>query len=247
MTLPSRALTLSGATNFRDLGGYIGHDGRSVRWRRIFRSDHLGALTAEDLGTLAEFGLSTVCDFRGEHERAPLPCRIPGVTVHSLAIEPTVVQGMEALLAAGGQLTAADTVRLMEDTYRSFVHHTGRRFGELFERLLEDRPIVFHCTAGKDRTGFAAALILSTLGVPREVVMQDYLLTNELFRMPAPTASALPLEARQVLWRVQKEFLQASLEVVDADYGGIAGYVERAMGISPAGQRRLAELYLQPA
>jgi protein-tyrosine phosphatase len=246
MSTPERSLKLAGASNFRDLGGYVGHGGQAVRWRKLFRSDHLAALTPDDIGTLTGLGLTRVFDFRGELERAPLACALPNVTVHSLPIEPTVVQAMKDLQAAGTAITAQDTVRMMQETYRNFVHDNSDRYASLFEHLLaNDTPLVFHCTAGKDRTGFAAALILLALGVPRTVVMQDYLLTNELYqRLPSADAFA-PQEVLSVLWRVQEAFLDAAMHVVDADYGGVAQYLERNMGLGPKEHERLAALYLK--
>src|ERR1035437_6371432 len=113
---PTRSLKLTGASNFRDLGGYAGQGGRTVRWRQLFRSDHLAALTADDLALLSPLGLARVCDLRGESERAQLACALAGVPVHSLPIEPTVVPRMSELLAAGHVLTAQETVRLMQQT-----------------------------------------------------------------------------------------------------------------------------------
>lgn len=248
MQIPARSLSLSGATNFRDLGGYAGRGGRLVRWRRLFRSDHLSALTPDDIALLSPLGLARVCDFRGVAERAPLACALPGVVVHSLAIEPTVVQRIKYLLESGHVLTAPETVRLMQQTYRAFVHDNAGRFAELFGHLLEsDAPLVFHCTAGKDRTGFAAALILLALGVPRPVVMQDYLLTNDLFRMPPVNPGRAPPEVLAVLWRVQEDFLDAALHAVDADFGGVPRYLEHTLGVGPAELERLAALYLENA
>jgi protein-tyrosine phosphatase len=89
-------------------------------------------------------------------------------------------------------------------------------------------------------------MILLALGVPREVVMQDYLLTNAHYQMPNPAASELPREALQVLWRVQEEFLNAALKAVDADFGGPQQYLVNQLGVGPREQARLAELYLQP-
>lgn len=247
MQIPSRSLNLTGATNFRDLGGYVGHDGRTVRWRTLFRSDHLAALTPDDLATLTRLGLSRAYDFRGVTERAAVPYELPGVASHSLAIEPTVVQRMKELLESGYHPTAQDTVRLMQQTYRDFVHGNSPRFAELFGHLLaSDAPAVFHCTAGKDRTGFAAALILLALGVPRSVVMQDYLLTNDLFRMPIAGPALAPQEVLNVLWRVQEDFLDAALHAVEADYGGVPQYLEKALGLGPTERARLAALYLRP-
>ena len=179
MTRPTRSIALQGASNFRDLGGYPGLGGRTVRWRRLFRSDHLARLSAQDQQALAGLGIARAVDLRGEAERNALAYTLPGVQYHPLTIEPTVVQRIQEVLRSGASLSPQDAAGLMQDTYRGFVHDNAPRFAALLRMLVErDDPLVFHCTAGKDRTGFAAALILLALGVPREVVMEDYLLTN---------------------------------------------------------------------
>ena len=246
MNAPSRSLNLAGATNFRDLGGYVGHDGRTVRWRRVFRSDHLAELTAEDLGVLSDLGLARAFDFRGVEERASASYALPGVAQHVLPIEPTVVQNIRSMLESGQHLREREAVALMQKTYRAFVHDNAGRFAELFEHLLDqDLPTVFHCTAGKDRTGFAAALLLLALGVDDRTVMDDYLLTNDLYRRPRVANSDLPLEVLQVVWRVQAEFLHAALEAVERDYGGVQRYLEQALKLRPSALARLGELYLE--
>lgn len=245
---PDRSLRLSGASNFRDLGGYIGTGGQAVRWRRLFRSDHLASLTAEDAEVFRQLGVARTFDFRGASERAAVPYELPGVTQHPLPIEPTVVQRMKDLLDAGESVTPAHAVDLMQQTYRAFVHDNAPAFASLFEHLVDDdAPLVFHCTAGKDRTGFAAALILMALGVPRAVAMQDYLLTNDHYRMPALPEARAPREVLDVLWRVQADFLEAALQAVDRDYGGIDAYLAQPLGVRAAQRARLAELYLAPA
>ena len=242
-------LQLSGATNFRDLGGYAGDAGRRVRHYRLLRSDHLANLQAHDLSLLAErLGHRLrVLDLRGAAERETAACVIPTATVHSLPIEPTIVQKLTDLLEAGHRITAADTVALMQETYRGFVRSNTPRFASLFAHVLDEHeaPLVFHCTAGKDRTGFAAALILRSLGVSEEDVMHDYLLTNERLAMPDASRHGLTPEVGAVLWRVQPEFLHAAFEAVEADYGGLEGYLREGLGLGAAERERLRRLYLE--
>jgi protein-tyrosine phosphatase len=243
---PERVWRLQGASNFRDLGGYVGHGGRPLRWRRLFRSDHLADLTPQDLALLAQLQLARAFDFRGIAERAATPYELPGVTQHSLAIEPTVVQRMNDITAAGRALTAPVVTELMKDLYRALINDRADRFAELFEHLIHsDAPSVFHCTAGKDRTGVAAALVLLALGVPRDVVLQDYLLTNELVRDPVNSQGDTPPEARAVLWRVQQDFLDTALSIVDADHGGVERYLAQRLRLSAAALHALSARYLQ--
>jgi protein-tyrosine phosphatase len=245
---PDRLLPLQGASNFRDLGGYAGDGGRPLRWRRLFRSDHLGALTEADRQLLSTLGVRRAFDFRGVHERAAVPYEVPGLVQHTLSIEPTVVQTLQAVVARGEALTAPVVVGLMNDLYRGLVNDQSHRFAELFGHLLEvDGPAVFHCTAGKDRTGFAAAMILLALGVPRDVVVQDYLLTNRHFRHPPMPPSAIPPDAVAVLWGVQEDFIEAALHAVDTDHGGVERYLAERLKLTPAARQLLRERYLQPA
>jgi protein-tyrosine phosphatase len=245
---PQRVVPLQGASNFRDLGGYPGQDGRPLRWRRLFRSDHLAGLTEADKAGLAELGLARSVDFRGEAERAAAPYALPGVAQLSLAIEPSVMQHWQDMVAAGQRLTAPLVTELMKTLYRSLINDQARRFATLFELLLQsDAPLVMHCTAGKDRTGVAVALILLALGVPRNVVLQDYLLTNALYRHPPLPDSDTPADALAVLWHVQQGFLDAALQVVDAGHGGIECYLRERLGLSPAARQALADRYLAEA
>jgi protein-tyrosine phosphatase len=248
MTHPHRVLPLQGATNFLDLGDYLGHGGRPLRWGLLFRSDHLGGLTPDDHATLAQLGVRRAFDFRGQHERAAQPYEVPGLTQHSLAIEPTVAQQMQALMGAGLPLTPERMVGLMEDLYRRLVDNDAARFAQWFAHLLDEpSPLVFHCTAGKDRTGIAAALLLRALGVAPEVVEHDYLLTNQHYRRPHDHDGQIPAEALQVLWSVRPSYLHAALASIDAQHGGLEHYLEQRMGLNAAARARLAASYLQPA
>lgn len=231
-------MRLSSCTNFRQL---------SLGRPALFRSDHLGALDAQDADHIRSLGIRRVVDLRGIAERSCAPCTLEDVTVHSLPIEPTIVQKLTDLIAAGHKLSAADVVALMQETYRGFVRGNTHRFAELFGLLLEsNQPTVFHCTAGKDRTGFAAALVLRSLGVSEEDVMRDYLLTNQLLKPPEASRRGLAPEAVSVLWRVQPEFLNAAFEAVDADYGGLDDYFREGLLLGDAERARLRQLYLEP-
>ncbi len=243
---PDRSLHLAGASNFRDLGGYRTADGQAVRWRTLFRSDHLAGLTARDTQVFSALGVKRAFDFRGVGERASATYQFAGVQQHPLPIEPTVVQGMQGILAAGEPLTAERTTQLMCLTYRNFVLHNTPRFAEMFAHLLRsDEPLVLHCTAGKDRTGYAAALILRALGVPQGTVMHDYLLTNELYRMPTAGDPRVSREVLEVLWRVQTEFLDTALDTVEEHFGGLDAYLSEQLGVGPAERAHLRRVYLQ--
>lgn len=247
MTVFTRSVALSGASNFRDLGGYAGQDGRLVRWRRLFRSDHLAGLTGQDAQTLATLGLARAVDLRGQLESAAQSYSLAAVRYHALPIEPTVVQRAKEMAQAGQQMTVPIARHLMEDTYRAFVSDNAPQFAALFEHLLEeDTPLVFHCTAGKDRTGFAAALILRALGVREDVVMEDYLLTNGLYHPPQAVRGSAPQEVLDVIWRVQADFLHAAFDAVARDHGGLARYLAQQLRLDDAARQRLAQLYLQP-
>jgi protein-tyrosine phosphatase len=245
MQSPPRHLALQGASNFRDLGGYAAHGGRSVRWRVLFRSDHLANLTEADLGQFQALNIGRSFDFRGQQESAAQAYQWPGTERHHLAIEPTLVQYLHSQLEQGQSITPQDALDGMQVTYRGFVRHNSDRFAQLFAQLLAfDGPLVFHCTAGKDRTGLAAALILSALGVSQADILQDYLLTNALYRHDAVRASPLSPEVMDVVWRVREEFLQASLQAIDADYGSMAQYLEARMGLSEPALAQLRQMYL---
>ncbi len=243
---PARHLDLAGASNFRDLGGYPARDGRLVRWRQIFRSNHLGHLTDSDIAVVRNLGVRSAFDFRGTEERAAALCGMPEITVHSLPVEPTVVAALRKIAASGTPLSPAHAVDVMCDSYRSYVQQNTPRFRALFSHLLEDRaPLVIHCTAGKDRTGFACALILHTLGVADDVNSEDYPLTNRFYHCDPGASSDLPADVSAVLGAVQTDFLGAALAAIDDDYGDLETYVSDGLGLGPAERAALEARYLQ--
>jgi protein-tyrosine phosphatase len=243
---PARHLALQGASNFRDLGGYPTTDGRTTRWRHIFRSNHLGQLTAADVEIVRALGVRSAFDFRGREERAAGICALNEVAVHSLPIEPTVVTALRAELASGS-LTAALAIELMRESYRNYVRHNTHSFRALFGHLLEDRaPLVIHCTAGKDRTGFASALILHALGVADDVIAEDYLLTNRHYKLGASSASDLPADVLDAIGSVEASYLAAAFDAVRSEYGDLETYLRDGLKLGTAERTALKARYLEP-
>jgi protein-tyrosine phosphatase len=243
---PARHLNLAGASNFRDLGGYPASEGRKVRWRQIFRSNHLGHVTEADIRVLRGLGLKSAFDFRGMEERAAAICALEEIAVHSLPIEPTVQATLRARRANGVPLSSTDALEVMRDSYRHYVRQSTSSYRALFTHLIEDRaPLVIHCTAGKDRTGFACALILHALGVPDEIVAEDYLLTNRFYRRDPAASSDLPEDVRQVLASVETSFLAAAFDAIGAEYGDLETYFSDGLGLGARERARLEARYLE--
>jgi len=242
--IPIRHLNLEGATNFRDVGGYPASGGHSVRWRKIFRSNHLGHLTDADIDIVRELGVKTAFDFRGSEERTAAVCKVEEIEVHSLPIEPTVVAALRARLQARA-LSSADALDIMRESYRGYVRLNTHSFRELFAQILKDTaPLVIHCTAGKDRTGFACALVLHALGVPSEVISDDYLLTNRFYRRDPSASPDLPDDVRNAIGSVESSFLAAGFEAVRADYGGLESYFREGLGLGESERAELKARYL---
>ncbi|QHE85654.1 tyrosine-protein phosphatase [Hydrogenophaga sp. BPS33] len=237
---------LPSASNFRDLGGHVGADGRRVRRGRVYRSDHLAGLTATDLQTLQGLGLTHRIDFRGTAECAALPCEIAGIVSLPLSIEPTVVQRVLALVDEGTVPTEAQAVALMCDTYRGFVREGAPVYARFFRHFVEHpTPVVFHCTAGKDRTGFGAALLLGALGVAREDIVQDYLLTNQFYQRSPLVQARGPAHVMDVLWSVRPAFLEAAFDAIEQDFGSLERYLQGPMGLGPREQAQLRASLLE--
>jgi protein-tyrosine phosphatase len=164
----------------------------------------------------------------------------------ALTIEPSVIARMQALVAQGIVPTTEETVALMCETYRDFVNQNAGTFGRFLKHLLEQpTPQVFHCTAGKDRTGFAAALLLSALGVDRATIEHDYLLTNQLYKRDNRLEGSGHPHVMKVLWQVQPEFLHAAFDAVDAQHGGMQDYLQGAIGLSPQELAELKQMLLE--
>jgi protein-tyrosine phosphatase len=240
-TLP-HVVPLKGGSNFRDLGGYRTADGRTVRRRAVFRSAHLGTLTNEDRAALSKLGVRTIVDLRGVNEAAETPHLIDGVDCRIVGahIEPQLGDRIRNAVA-DGTATPHFMMDLFTDHYREYPRRCAPGFRTLFATLSDGthRPLVFHCTAGKDRTGFASALLLTLLGVSWETVMEDYLRTNELWTGHIGRHPELDIDTRAAIIEARTPYLEAAFEVVRADFGSPEAFAEKALGLDAAARERL--------
>jgi protein-tyrosine phosphatase len=247
-----RAGILEGAPNFRDLGGYRSGNGKQTVWRKIFRSQMLAQLSDSDVIRMKELGIRTVIDFRGDDEVLKDPSRLPeGVNVIRLPIDAGRLNNgpdiMQQLMA--GELDSIQCVEYMQTANRKFVTEFTMQYGEFFNILLQpgSYPLVFHCTAGKDRTGFAAAMLLSALDVDWDTVMNDYLLTNQYLK-PQSIVPQIPEQAMQALrqmWGVQPSYLNAAKEEIEQRYGSIDNYLLEELNAGKAEKDRLMKYLLE--
>ena len=239
---------LQGGSNFRDLGGYRAADGRMVRRGAVFRSAHLGGLTNEDRRQLGKLGVRTIVDLRGVDEAAETPHLIDGLDCRVVGahIEPQLGEKLRVAVA-DGTATPFVVMQFLTDHYRDYPRRCAPGFRTLFATLSDGshRPLVFHCTAGKDRTGFASALILHALGVADEVIAEDYLLTNRHYKRDVSSASDLPADVLDAIGNVEASYLAAAFEAVGSEYGDLETYLRDGLKLGTAERTALKARYLQ--
>ena len=247
---PTRTLELDGVFNFRDLGGYATSDGRQVRWRTLFRADGLGRLTRADLDSLRPIGLRTVVDLRTRREideRGRFPFESYPVAFHHLSV---LDRTWDREAARTANLPA---VEFLHEAYLAMLADGARRFGAAFEILAsaDALPAVFHCAAGKDRTGLLAMLVLGALGVTRDAIVHDYALTAETMGRFLDTLRADPERAAAVDAAPQSFFaaepaaVERVLDDLERDHGSVRDYV-LAHGVAAAALDRLDAALLEP-
>jgi protein-tyrosine phosphatase len=250
-TPPQRGGMLEGAPNFRDLGGYPSENGKHTVHRKIFRSQTLAQLSDSDMIRIKEWGIRTVIDFRSDEEVLKEPSRLPeGVKIVRLPIDVgrSDTQQIKQLLMTGA-LDSIQCVNFMQAANRKFVTEFASQYRDFFNILLqpESYPAVFHCTAGKDRTGFAAAMLLDALDVDWDTVMDDYLLTNRYLKpqslMPQIPEQAMP--AFRQMWGVQPSYLNAAKEEIIQRYGSIDNYLHQELNVGRAEKDKLMQYLLE--
>lgn len=212
--------------NVRDLGGYKSRDGRQTQWRRILRADNLYHLAPASLHALSDAGLALVVDLRNDRELAAEPnpfAHHPGTTYLNVSL-------FEALAPIGSLGGTFD----MADRYRTALDRCGSTLSTILGRIADapDGMVVFHCTAGKDRTGILAAMILSLVGVDEQEIIADYALTAEALplldrlRRRSLDAGVDPIDVERVL-ASDAATMASTLHYLNAIHGGAASYFDR--------------------
>jgi protein-tyrosine phosphatase len=255
-----RKLPFTGAHNFRDLGGYKTEDGRRIKWGKIYRSDNLHSLTDEDVKYLSRLNIKSVVDFRSDEERESEPDRLtPDMTQVLLPIkfQPKELDD-ETLKNLMKNLTfgTLDSSNLLTDFNIVIVKDFADEYKKFFRHVIENNaePIVFHCTAGKDRAGFASAMILTVLGVPREKVIEDYLLTNtyvkdhvdsEMLEIELKTFFRADTDNLRKINLVAERYIQAAFDTIDSEWGGMDNYISTALSLTEEDILKLQNFYLE--
>jgi protein-tyrosine phosphatase len=261
---PSGVSLLQGVPNFRDLGGLVNAEGRPVRRGLVYRSEVLAALDDQDLATLAGLRIGTVFDLRNPSERAAAGTLWPG---SGDAVQVRVMP--EELLVPGADmrqflrrlreatLDVGQISELMLTTYRAMPTHFGGMLRQLFDDLVQgrDAAALVHCTAGKDRTGFVCAMLLSALDVPADTVMLDYLATARYYTVERllvhlQQAAGRPLDpamagAMAELAQVKAEYLEVALAEIERGWGTVSAYLLQQAGLDDAMRRRLHARFLE--
>ncbi|MAT94654.1 MAG: tyrosine protein phosphatase [Halioglobus sp.] len=256
-----RLLNFEGIHNFRDLGGYPAADGRRVRWGVLYRSGTLAHATRQDLEGLAGLGLRTLVDFRSAQEKVEEPNRLPDPLPFEVVDIPTLDDANQALVGEifarieSGDFDGFDPGATMISANRQFATEFTPQFRQFLQQVLaaQGAPVAWHCSAGKDRTGWAAAVLLRILGVPEDVVMRDYLASaapsiesrsNQL-RLLRLFKGDQAADKLAVLMGVEAPWLQAGFDEVQRSWGGFDAYVRDGLGLSEADVTRLRATLLQ--
>lgn len=252
-------ITVAGATNFRSLGGLPAAGGRPIRPHAIMRADRLSELSADDWRALGAAGLATICDLRSDAECEEHPTRPPrDLPVRQMRFD--IRNDLRADPTLGRLLaddpTARGAERVMVEIYRRLPRYMGPTLAAIGARVLEGgAPLLVHCSAGKDRTGFVVAMLLHALGVPAPLIRQDYLASRSWpgaaghrATLASRLATFIPVEqlgaAVDAVLDVRDVYLDTALEAAIAQHGSIDAYLAEAAGIDERQRERLRKQLL---
>ncbi|WP_239253854.1 tyrosine-protein phosphatase [Listeria ilorinensis] len=258
---PGGQIKLEGAVNVRDLGGYQTADGKTIKPHKLIRSAEMYKMTGNDIKKLTNtYDLKKVVDFRtdSEVEKKPDP-PITGVeNIHDPIMRDTGVStSTEDFMTNLMKMDNPESY--LVEANKSFINDEFSRNGykEFFQQLLnnEDGAVLWHCTAGKDRAGFGTALVLSALGVDRETVMNDYMLSNK-YRADenqksldevakATSNNQKAVDGMKAMMDVREVYLNAAFDEMDAKYGSTEGYLKDGLGLTQTDIDKLKKMYLE--
>ncbi|MEB1805835.1 MAG: tyrosine-protein phosphatase [Bacillaceae bacterium] len=255
-----RDISLEGAINFRDLGGYPTVDGRKVKWGQFFRSAALSDLTENDILDIQKLGIKRICDLRRTNETKAQPNPvIPGIDNVHLPIIPEnkdkeQVKQIGELSLHGKQINLGEPGEMLLRLNRVIAHQTDA-YTQFLKMIFEEEhvPLVFHCVAGKDRTGVCSSVILMTLGVPEEIVLEDFTYTNKYLdqlrqkvftkKFIEKTKDVDP-KAIDALLEARPDYLKAFLKEITDHFGSFDTYLYENLGISKNDRKDLQSRYL---
>ena len=259
LIVAERKLIINDLANFRDLGGIKTTDGKHVVWGRFYRSDALNELLTTEFPYVEGLGLRKVFDLRSASEIAKAKDNLPNNMIYEhFPIFSNKNSGLIDGLDNGlkkGNLTKAAAEDLLLKMYQSFAKDDAKKFKVLLHQIMiqDNYPNVFHCTAGKDRTGYTAAMILAILKVDRQTILDEYEMTNfytkDLIAMYAANVEKLGYgkqispEVVEVIMSVNKKYLETSFEIIDKKYGGIDAYIKNQLGFSDIEREKLIQQF----
>lgn len=252
-------LRLRGVKNLRDLGGYRTIDGKTIRRGVLYRSGALHRLTDKDLKQLSALDLDSIIDFRTTREKEIRPDRHPLETSIRRVEIPIMDSSTKVWHDSGREVvksfTSSDSIKYMCATNHELATQFTPEMAQFLRALssANGRPVLFHCAAGKDRTGFAAAILLRILGVPQDIVLEDYLLTNQYFLVSNRWGLLLMylLKGRRyasmvkTFMQANPAFLNTAFDAIDHNHGSFENYVSCGLGLSPRDIEHLKDLYLE--
>lgn len=259
-----RILPLEQGSNFRDLGGYRTADGKRVKWGLIFRAGATPVLTDEDLAYVTKgLGVTSMVDLRSVEERQLAPTRLAAAGVEVVATD----YPADRIFKAPQSHPPGTKAPPRRSLYRDMPTLLAPQYKALFQRLLAAKGgVEVNCSAGQDRTGVAAALILTALGVPRLTIYQDYLLSTAerqtRYELPPFEAKDYPgnkvaemyekaravpgaLNPKPLFGEDGRLYLAEAFEEIETVWGSVDAYLERELGIGPAEKAQLQALYLE--
>ena len=236
-----RKILLDGTSNTRELGGYKTEDGRSLKWGVLYRSDKLSELTDADQEYLLQLGIKKVIDFRSSEEKQNEPDQLPSTLKYiemPIEADGAIRPKVEAILK--GDLNE-DVGAILVETNKEFISDFSGVYKGFIESLIENQePTLFHCTAGKDRAGFAAALVLLAVGVPEKIVIEDYMKTNKyteetiqdyINKINLYSLGSVDAEILRPLLGVEERFIRAALDEIKQKYGSVENFIRDELKI----------------